>query len=362
MSTRKTAVFLLGCCVLLAGLSVGCEKPAKLEGPPIAIRPEHLLVLPGTGPVTHVLVQNRTRSLWRGKVIARFPQTWKMDKTEQSVTVGPLQTARVPFSIARGVDSADNVYPVRVEAVAEGQDPGKKPQVFSRDQIIVAATAPYYKPTIDGKLDDWNDAVPVMFVTGGKKTTVSTYWNRKEFLLLVAVEEDRWIPRPKRAAAAGFDAVQIAVSPPKAKTPAKPREKAQRYEFLLTSTDAGGACFALIRPGEKLAVALQRRDLDALKLDAAEVKVFSKAGVTYYECAIPLAAMPTIRANAGREFRFSVLVHDPDGTGLRDWGRAAGLWPWQRSRLAWCDWVGATWPKLPPFDNKIEWGFCSSRR
>ena len=362
MITRKTSAMLLGCCVLLAGLSAGCDKPAKLEGPPIAIRPEHLLVLPGTGPVTHVLVQNRTRSAWRGKVTAHFPKTWQMDKTTQSVTVGPLQTARVPFAIARGVDSPENVYPVRVEAIADAQDPAQKPEVFSRSQTIVAATAPYYKPTIDGKLDDWKDAVPVVFVTRGKKTTVSTYWNRKEFLLLVAVEENTWIPRPKQAAAAGFDAVQIAVSPPGAKTPAKPSEKAQRYEFLLTGTGSGGACYALIRPGDKLTAARQRRQLDALKLDQARLEVFSKDRVTYYECAIPLSAMPTIRVNAGREFKFSVLVHDPDGTGLRDWGRAAGLWPWQRSRLAWCDWVGATWPNLPPFDNKIEWGFCSSRR
>ena len=71
--------------------------------------------------------------------------------------------------------------------------------------------------------------------------------------------------------------------------------------------------------------------------------------------------MGLIRAAPGREFCLSVLVHDGDGTGLRDWGRAAGLWPQQRNRLAWCLWQGAKWPKDPPFDNKIEWGFCSSR-
>ena len=67
------------------------------------------------------------------------------------------------------------------------------------------------------------------------------------------------------------------------------------------------------------------------------------------------------RSVPGREFCMSILVHDGDGTGLRDWGRAAGLWPQQRSRLAWCLWQGAKWPKPPPFDNKIEWGFCSSK-
>ncbi|KPK41912.1 MAG: hypothetical protein AMK72_14780, partial [Planctomycetes bacterium SM23_25] len=89
--------------------------------------------------------------------------------------------------------------------------------------------------------------------------------------------------------------------------------------------------------------------------------VTRRDGVTYYECAIPMKAIPQIRPEPGREFCFSVLVHDPGGTGLRDWGEAAGLWPWQRSRLAWCAWQGATWPDDPPFDNKVEWGFCSSK-
>ena len=55
-----------------------------------------------------------------------------------------------------------------------------------------------------------------------------------------------------------------------------------------------------------------------------------------------------------------LLVHDPDGTGLRDWGASAGLGPVERNRLAWCRWKGAVWPEAPPFDGKIEWGLCSS--
>jgi hypothetical protein len=71
--------------------------------------------------------------------------------------------------------------------------------------------------------------------------------------------------------------------------------------------------------------------------------------------------MPGIEPMEGREFGLSLLVHDPDGTGLRDFGEAAGLWPWQRSRLAWSQWPGARWAKDAPFDNRIEWGFCSSK-
>ena len=82
---------------------------------------------------------------------------------------------------------------------------------------------------------------------------------------------------------------------------------------------------------------------------------------THYEWAIPFAAMPKIRPDIGREICVSVLVHDPDGTGLRDWGKAAGLWAEQRNPLAWCAWGSTTWGDNPPFDGKIEWGLCSSK-
>ena len=57
----------------------------------------------------------------------------------------------------------------------------------------------------------------------------------------------------------------------------------------------------------------------------------------------------------------AVLVHDPDGTGLRDLGEAVGLWPSQRNRFAWSRWQGASWGVEPPFDNKLEWGLCASK-
>ena len=68
-----------------------------------------------------------------------------------------------------------------------------------------------------------------------------------------------------------------------------------------------------------------------------------------------------IRPSEGREFFLSVLVHDPDGTGVRDWGEAAGLWPSQRNRMAWSLWPGADWGEKPPYDNKLHWGLCTSK-
>jgi len=84
--------------------------------------------------------------------------------------------------------------------------------------------------------------------------------------------------------------------------------------------------------------------------------------VTYYECSIPFRLLrDRIRPSEGREFHLSVLVHDPGGTGIRDWGQAAGMGPPERNRLAWSLWQGAKWGDEPPFDNKTHWGLCSSK-
>ena len=98
-----------------------------------------------------------------------------------------------------------------------------------------------------------------------------------------------------------------------------------------------------------------------LSLKDAQVVVKRQGKITRYECAIPFAAVPTIRPAVGREIAFSVLVHDPDGTGIRDWGKAAGLWPEQRNRFAWCEWGSVKWNDDPPYDSKVEFGLCSSK-
>ena len=84
--------------------------------------------------------------------------------------------------------------------------------------------------------------------------------------------------------------------------------------------------------------------------------------VTYYECSLPWGEMrQALQPAEGREIYLSVLVHDPDGTGIRDWGEAAGLWESQRNWFGWSKWSGARWGDRPPMDSRVEWGLCSSR-
>jgi len=326
-------------------------------GEPVALRIANFVVAPAHSPSAVVIVTNQGQAAFEGIVRVDPPEGWQLAPGEQPVSLAPREVRRVAFLVKRGMIRESNRYPL--EATVTG--PGV---TVTRRQEVVTASAPYFKPTIDGATDEWKDAIPVTWTTGGKRTVVSTYWNRRRFSLLVAVEEDELIPYRERPGPTGFDAVQIAISPEGATTGTSPDDEAARYEFLLASTGAGaeGKCFLLAEPGMKLAEGQRVRALGPLAYDDAKVAVSRRDGVTYYECSVPFRPMrDKIRPSEGREFRLSVLVHDPDGTGIRDWGREAGLGPAQRSRLAWSQWPGAKWGDAPPFDNKIEWGLCSSK-
>ena len=141
------------------------------------------------------------------------------------------------------------------------------------------------------------------------------------------------------------------------------RREERVYEFLFVSSGEGtdGKCFQLAEPGMKLSEGQTERALADLEFGKAKIAVSRKDGVTYYECGIPFRSLSKIKASEGREFFLSVLVHDPDGTGVRDWGQAAGLWPSQRNWLAWSRFPGDQFGDQPPFDNKTQWGMCSSK-
>ncbi|MHC4301804.1 MAG: hypothetical protein ACYS7Y_31435 [Planctomycetota bacterium] len=322
----------------------------------IAVRAENFTVPPATGPVTHILVRNAGDLGCTVTIKPEFPDGWQWTPDSRRVTLAPGEINRLPFNIERASDSKTNRYPIEV-AVVQGSD-----RTVHR-QNVVCASAPYFKPKIDGKFKDWADAIPVTFTTSGKKTVVSTYWDKRNFYLYVQVEEDKLYSYKKNAPQ--IDAVQFALAARDAFTQSEPRARAQRVEFLMVDVSgmfARDKCFKLIAPGQPLSITQQPGNLESLALKEARVVVKRQGKVTHYECAVPFAAIPAIRPAVGREIRFSVLVHDPDGTGLRDWGEAAGLWPHQRNRYAWCLWHSAKWNDGPPYDGKVKFGLCSSKR
>ncbi|MFV1964739.1 MAG: hypothetical protein ACC628_04910 [Pirellulaceae bacterium] len=343
-------------CIMLAVGSCFALLASAAAGEPVAIRIESFLVAPSHLPSAVVLVRNLRSDLYHGTVRIAGPIGWRFEPEAQTVEVGGGAIERLSFLVKRASGGESNAYPLTATAVGAGR-------TVKKSQNVMTASAPYFKPEIDGQIDDWQDAIPVAWTTKGKRTVIRTFWNRRQFTFLIEVEEDQLLP-PDAAFAKPRDAIQIALSPEDAETGESAVDVAVRYEFLMMASgdSSEGVCFQLAEPGRLLSEGQRERDLTRLQYEDAQVAVRREGSVTYYECSLPFRPMrDQIRPSEGREFCLSVLIHDPDGTGLRDWGTGAGLWPCERSRLAWSVWHGATWGDAPPFDNKIPWGLCSSK-
>ncbi len=352
MAHRFRQLLLLVCVTgMLSPADHAAASPSR-----IAVRVENFTVPPSTGPLTHILIRNSGDATQQVTAQPKFPTGWRWTPNQRTLTIAPGQTERLPFTIEKATDLAANRYPVEV-AVTCGAN------TTLHRQTIVCASAPYSKPKIDGKFKDWSDAIPLTFTTDGKDTVVSTYWDKRNFYLYVQVEEDKL--RAYKKGAVVVDAVQVAIAPRTAVTPDVATAPAQRHEFLLVGASgpfAKAKCFTLISTGDALSIAAQQRTVaDLTELDGARVVVKRRGKITHYECTIPFAGLSGIRPDVGREIRLSLVVHDPDGTGRRDWGKAAGLWPDQRNPLAWCAWGQTSWTDDPPYDSKSEWGLCSSK-
>jgi hypothetical protein len=193
-------------------------------------------------------------------------------------------------------------------------------------------------------------------------TTISTYWNRRQFSLLVVVQEREWVPYAGTESSVTPDAVQFAISPLKAGADESADQTAGRFEFLILAAKDGTRCYQLASIDTPLAEVRTCRELKGLVNDDVDAVVRRDGDMTVYECSFPFAPMrDEIRPMEGREFCMSVLVHDPDDTGLRDLGIAAGLRASPADADAWCRWDGETSGKTPPRGNRVRWGLCTSK-
>jgi len=345
-SAAVTFLLLLMACVTTP--AVRGEEADHLQ-----LRAENLTLLPQSKPVLQVHVANARDLPVKATVSVNVPPSWRLRENAQEVRLNAGSQQRLSFPVMGGDENRTNRYDV--EIVAQWQEK----RVTSK-QTISVTSAPYFKPTIDGDPSEWKDAIPVTFVHDKKRTTIATYWNRRRFSLLVSVEEAKHV---RCGSARHHDAVQLALAARDTTTSRNENDESTRFEYLVYADGEGTArCCQLLRPGMKLAEARRPRPLDKLMDQQAEVAVRRDGDVTHYEIGLSFAPIRQhIRPSEGREFFLSVLVHDPDGAGVRDWGVAAGLWESQRNRLAWCDWNGAKWGVVPPQDCRTAWGMCSSR-
>ena len=336
-------------------VSIFCaSQRTSAAAEPLRVRMENFVVTPSTGPVANVLVQNRSERAINVVVRVRWPEGWKGAPAEQTVSVGPNAMAKAAFTIEKAVDAAANRYTVVVEARAGDV-------IVTRTQQVVCATAPYLKPQVDGKLDDWKDAVPITFATADKATTVMTCWNRKQFCVAVRAEQMKAGAVQFALAAEGGASFQLAtVDEKNRKLEACATLASPRFEFVVVAPEQDGPakCFLLMRPGDDSKLAEQSRTLEGLKCGDVQATATRDGAATCFEIAVPVKLVPELQPTPGRPFRFSLLVHEAGG--LRDLGTVMNLWDDQRHPRSWCRWKGAAFGPTPPFDSNVEFGFSSS--
>jgi hypothetical protein len=321
----------------------------------VDFRIENFAVSPQSLPPLIIRVANTGTKTASGVLTPELPDGWEWSPSSIDTTVEPGEAEFVRFTITRGKPNATNCYPVSLSWRDRGF------AVFQYQQDVYCASAPYFKPTIDGAIDDWEDAIPVTFGEEGDKTTIATFWNRRSFSLMVEVEEAS-LTAPSGEDDVPCDAIQFAIAPRSSEG-----GSADRYEFLVIPKGEGqGECRLLAGPDDESNDGSTATDWQACPTVDAEVVVArTDRGTTVYELSLSFRDMPLIRPSEGREFYFSLLVHDDDDpTGPRDWGVASGLSDSERSWDGWKRWNGDAWPddpSQPPADSRTLWGMCSSK-
>lgn len=334
-----------------AGLALllGTAGPAA---EPVRLRVEPLTVPPATQPLISVVVQNLQDQPCQAALSITGPDDWRITPASRDVQLPVSGEQRLAFNIEKARNVEANAYPFMITARVGDH-------LARHTQSVFVASAPYSKATVDGRADEWKDAIPVSFQGGGKSASISTFWSRKRFYVLVCVQEQQ------RVGYTGpdgepCDAVQLAFSSVDEANDAA--ATARRAEFLLASAGGTAKCFQLAAWDTPSESTSKPRAIEPLACGDAEIAVLREGDVTHYECSIPFSMLrDAVEPAEGREFFFSVLIHDPDGTGVRDLGHATGLWPRPDDATSWSRWKGASVGDATPLGNKVRWGLCTSK-
>jgi len=339
--------------MLAVAAALGSLVGATVAGEPVRIRVEPLTVPPATQPLISVVVQNLGDAPAAGSLSIAGPADWRIAPASQPLELAAGAEKRLAFNIEKARNVAANVYPFTLEARVGDQ-------LVRRDQSVFVASAPYSKVAVDGRIDEWQDAIPVTFEERGQRTTISTFWQRKRFGLLVAVQERQHIAYTGPDGPP-CDAVQLAISAPEP-AGSGDGQAVRRLEFLFVSAGGKPGCFQLAGWDTPRGRAGELQSLEPLACGDAETAIVREGDVTYYECSLPFSLLrEALEPAEGREFFLSVLVHDPDGTGLRDLGRAAGLWTQPEDALAWSRWRPTAPGGDRPRGYHVRWGLCTSK-
>lgn len=236
------------------------------QGAEVKVR--NFTVNPSTGPLGAV----DGVGVFKGAVTLTPPAGWVIEPQTLNIE-GPS----APFRVVKASENPQNSYLFTVEA-------GGKTET----QSVSVASAPYGKLVVDANPDPlWKDAIPLEWKTAEKKTILRMFWNEDNLYLAVEMEGGL------KSLQYGFGFI-------------KKNGTKIYHEF---ETDALGMTQHLYLEEGKVV----KRPVGVKSVSLTE------EGKTRCEIELPIETIEGIRFDAGREFYFSLIVQDTDGT-IRDLG------------------------------------------
>lgn len=365
---------LSACALLVWGVAilfvVPIEVGAEKTGQPVSIRITNFPIGLVTTPNIYVYVENGSTEACEGRLELVGPAGWTFEPAQVDVAVPAGETFRTMFTVYNARLNKENAFSFEAKIVPKkaGQE------IITTKQTLRTCSAPFGRPSIDlsdggdvvesldvtgphlelkpeSVMQRWEDAFPITWTVQQHKTTLRAFWNRRNLSLLIGVEEDHWIPDGD----ALVDAVQISLA-----SPIDSKQTGEnKFEFLVRNVDNKATLVELCSPAQ-LPNPNSRIDPKTLvAVEESEVSIIRSGRVTWYAVSIPWKSVPSIRAGEGREFYLSFLIHDPDGTGLRNFADEAGFV--QNYPKAWTPWKGGSLDNKGTRDHRVHWGMCSSK-
>ncbi|UDQ98661.1 hypothetical protein AAEX28_00905 [Lentisphaerota bacterium WC36G] len=307
----------------------------------LLIRPKNFIVNPSTGPVHEVMVTNFNNKPFSGIIEIKYDKAWTSTPKFHKVFLKAGETKKISQAITKAIDYTSNSYPVHIVMKSSG---GKI--VYDKKFITRCFSAPYYEVDINGSLKEWSDAIPVSFVTKGKKTTLRSYWGRDNFYIAVEVQEDKFLGTSDSKTP---DCIQISMSGRK--------ETSHTNQFVAVGSNSmwsGDKVYVVSEDGKRPKV-VENSQIDVDRDDDKKI--------TTYEIAIPFAAIKGVRPTAGRGLNFSIVVQDPDGTAIRELASIMNMATLKTRANRWFSGEVDSFSvnaREAKFNDRVDFGFCSS--
>ena len=300
---------------------------------------------PGSAAI-RVRLQNIGLGPQKGSIELDVPRSWKpaQDKYDVNLAEGESKTYefRLLETTTRGIASRRDGDPFRVIVRANNRTDWR----FDPPVATALNVAPGARPIVDGDLDDWKDAIWMNVGPNAAKVKgrLAFKWDAQTLYLAAEVHEPALAPRRVEETSydfwRGHDAIQLAfgTSDTPETAPARAPFRDSDLGFLIAPFGQSGA-----GQYEGRVLKLWGNDLgfnraaDRVRWGGqvpgsdCAIARDERGGVTTYEAAIPLSALPDVDPQklAQRDdiVRFGWLLHNDEGEVL-DWGRENGNFPW----------------------------------